>query len=101
LPWTANKYMLRQLGTNSLPPEITKRPKTGLAGDPVARGFAREPARLAELADKPWSPILDELVSRNAWRETLPAPSFETHSLWEALRVLSLNYWLQHSKVTL
>lgn len=101
LPWAANKFLLRKLGEQSLPPEITRRPKTGLAASPIATAFAREPARLTALGRKPFSPLLDGLVVREAWQQALATANFASQPLWEVLRVVSLNYWLQHSQVTL
>jgi len=95
MPWTCDKYLLRRLGQEVLPDEIISRPKTGLRGDPVAQSLRRNKQLLINLSGLLLSPILENILDVEAWRKSLRETSFETWPLWESLRVVSLNYWLQ------
>ncbi len=96
MPWSCDKHLLRRLAA-TLPKEITSRPKTGLRGDPVARNLQRNKELLLKLAELPLVPLLEEMICVDRWRKTLRETSFETWPLWESLRVVSLNYWLQRN----
>jgi asparagine synthase (glutamine-hydrolysing) len=95
MPWTCDKYLLRRLGRRILPDEIISRPKTGLRGDPVAQSLRHNKELLVNLSGLLLSPILGEILDVDEWRKSLRETSFETWPLWESLRVVSLNYWLQ------
>ena len=95
MPWTCDKYLLRRLGRKILPDEIISRPKTPLRGDPVAQNLRHNKQHLVNLSDLLLSPILEEILDVDEWRKSLRETSFETWPLWESLRVVSLNYWLQ------
>jgi hypothetical protein len=45
----------------------------------------------------PLVPLLEEMVCANRWRKSLRETSFEAWPLWESLRVVTLNYWLQRN----
>ena len=96
MPWSCNKHLLRRVGA-ALPREITSRPKTPLRGDPVALTLQRNKELLLKLAGLPLVPVLEEMICAGRWRESLRETSFETWPLWEALRVVTLNYWLQRN----
>jgi len=95
MPWSCNKHILRRVGAATLPQEITSRPKTGLRGDPVARSLQHNKELLLKLAQLPLVPLLEEMICAGRWRQALRETSFETWPLWTALRVVTLNYWLQ------
>jgi asparagine synthase (glutamine-hydrolysing) len=95
MPWTCNKYLLRRLGGGILPNEVISRPKTGLRGDPVAQSLRHNKELLVKLSGLFLSPILEEILDVDEWRKSLRETSFEVWPLWESLRVVSLNYWLQ------
>ena len=94
MPWSCRKHLLRRLGA-TLPKEITSRPKTGLRGDPVARSLQHNKELLVKLAELKLVPLLEEMICASRWRKALRETSFETWPLWESLRVVSLNHWLQ------
>src|SRR5262249_23431818 len=94
MPWSSGKYMLRRLGSKSLPSAMIRRPKTGLAGDPTLQHFARNPRLLRDLIDEPLNPFLEQFISVEQWRETLLQAPSQTWPLWTPLRVISLNHWL-------
>jgi len=96
MPWSCNKYLLRRVGA-VLPREITSRPKTPLRGDPVALTLQRNKKLLLKLAELPLVPLLEEMICVGRWRESLRKTSFETWPLWAALRVVTLNYWLERN----
>ncbi|MGI8480498.1 MAG: asparagine synthase-related protein, partial [Chthoniobacterales bacterium] len=96
MPWSCDKHLMRRLAA-TLPKEITSRPKTGLRGDPVARSLQRNKELLLKLTELPLVPLLEEMICVDRWRKTLRETSFETWPLWESLRVVSLNYWLQRN----
>jgi len=95
MPWTCDKYLLRRLGRTVLPDEIISRPKTGLPGDPVAQTLRRNKELLIHLSGLSLSRMLEDILDVDAWRKSLRETSFETWPLWESLRVVSLNDWLQ------
>jgi hypothetical protein len=95
MPWTCDKYLLRRLGRRILPDEIIWRPKTGLRDDPVAQSLRRNKELLVSLSELLLSPILEDILDVDEWRKSLRETSFETWPLWESLRIVSLNYWLQ------
>jgi asparagine synthase (glutamine-hydrolysing) len=99
MPWHCNKHLLRRLG-GTLPREITSRPKTALAGDPVGRSLERNRKLLLNLAQLPLVPLLEEMISVSRWRKSLRETSFEEWPLWKSLRVVTLNYWLQRNATT-
>jgi len=100
MPWTYNKYLLRRLGRGVLPDEIISRPKTVLRGDPVAQSLRHNKELLINLSGLRLSPILEEILDVDEWRKSLRETSFETWPLWESLRVVSLNYWLQRDSLS-
>ena len=99
MPWSCDKHLLRTLGA-TLPREITSRPKTGLCGDPLARSLQHNKELLLQLAELPLVPLLEEMICVSKWRKSFRETSFETWPLWESLRVVTLNYWLQRNATT-
>jgi asparagine synthase (glutamine-hydrolysing) len=97
MPWSCDKHLLRRVGAATLPKEITSRPKTGLRGDPLARSLEHNRKLLLKLAEVPLVPLLAEMICVSQWRKSLRETSFETWSLWESLRVVTLNYWLERN----
>jgi asparagine synthase (glutamine-hydrolysing) len=95
MPWTCDKYLLRRLGRRILPDEIISRPKTALRGDSVAQSLRHNKELLINLSGVLLSPILGDILDVDEWRKSLRETSFETWPLWESLRVVSLNHWLQ------
>jgi asparagine synthase (glutamine-hydrolysing) len=95
MPWTCDKYLLRRVGRGILPDEIISRPKTGLRGDPVAQSLRHNKELLISLSGSLLSPILEDILDVDQWRKSLRETSFEIWPLWESLRVVSLNHWLQ------
>jgi asparagine synthase (glutamine-hydrolysing) len=99
MPWSCHKELLRRLGT-TLPKEITSRPKTPLRGDPLGRRLQRNKELVLKLAQLPLVPLLEEMICADRWRRSFRETSFEMWPLWESLRVVSLNYWLQRNATT-
>jgi asparagine synthase (glutamine-hydrolysing) len=96
MPWSCHKHLLRRLGA-TLPKEITSRPKTPLRADPLARSLQRNKKLVLKLAQLPLIPLLEEMICAGRWRKALRETAFETWPLWECLRVVTLNYWLQRN----
>lgn len=95
MPWTCDKYLLRRLGRRMLPDEIVSRPKTGLRGDPIAESLRTNKQLLNQLSGLSLNPVLEDILDVNDWRKSVKETSFETWPLWESLRIVSLNDWLQ------
>ena len=91
LPWCADKELLRVAMAGKLPPEILKRPKAPLAGDPLV-GLLREMDPRSLLIGVP-SPGLEKYIVK----EKIPhmGGDFVPSDPEVHLRALSLNYWLQ------
>jgi hypothetical protein len=100
MPWTYYKYLMRRLGQGILPDEITSRPKTPLRGDPVVQSLRHNKELLINFSGLSLSPILEEILDVDAWRKSLRETSFEIWPLWQSLRVVSLNYWLQRESLS-
>jgi hypothetical protein len=52
---------------------------------------------LLKLAELPLVPLLEEMICVSKWRKSLRETSFESWPLWELLRVVTLNYWLERN----
>ena len=100
MPWAYNKYLMRRLGRGILPDEIISRPKTPLRADPVAHSLRQNKELLINLSGIFLSPILEEILDVDEWRKSLRETSFKVWPLWESLRVVSLNYWLQRESLS-
>jgi asparagine synthase (glutamine-hydrolysing) len=90
IPWCIEKHILRRAGEGLLPPEILRRIKTTLAGDPLV-------SRSAEIAEALSAP--DTLHGLEPWivaelLEPLDV-SGGTPVLWETARLASLDQWLR------
>jgi hypothetical protein len=68
-----------------------------LCGDPIARSLEQNKQLLLKLAELPLVPLLEEMICANRWRKSLRETSFESWPLWELLRVVTLNYWLERN----
>src|SRR6476660_573013 len=99
MPWSCHKHLLRRLGT-ALPKEITSRQKLQLGANPLARSLQHNKELLLKLAQLPLVPLLEEMICASRWRRVLRETSFEAWPLWESLRVVTLNYWLQRNATT-
>jgi asparagine synthase (glutamine-hydrolysing) len=90
-PWFFEKNLLREAMVGCLPESVRRRPKTPLAGDPLAEWLKRsEPNWLTEA---PWSEETSRYVSRSAMVPLIGAG--EKDELSAAVRPLCLNFWLQ------
>lgn len=90
IPWAVDKTILRRAAARSLPPAITRRPKSFLVEDPVAR-LARQPEFSAPDPDPP--PELARYVDPSA----LPPLSAVASSqlLWPLIWTRCLERWLR------
>lgn len=96
IPWCIDKHILRRAMQDALPAGVLTRPKTSLAGDPVAARFAK--------GDRtPWAdgfeahPMLDQFVDVTALREICArAPSAIDPEM--DTRALVLNEWLWYHR---
>jgi asparagine synthase (glutamine-hydrolysing) len=90
-PWFFEKALLREAMVGCLPEGVRRRPKTPLAGDPLAEWLKRsQPNRMSEA---PWSEEASRYITRSAI-----APlngSSESEELQAAVRPICLNFWLQ------
>jgi asparagine synthase (glutamine-hydrolysing) len=90
VPWCIEKHILRRAGEGLLPPEILRRPKTALAGDPLR-------SRATEIAAALSAP--DALVGLERWisAERLDPVDVAggTSVSWEDACLASLSRWLR------
>jgi asparagine synthase (glutamine-hydrolysing) len=90
-PWFFEKNLLREAMVGCLPESVRRRPKTPLAGDPLAEWLKRsEPNWMTEA---PWSEETSRYVSRSAMMPL--SGGGERDELSAAVRPLCLNFWLQ------
>ncbi len=92
LPWCIGKQLMREAMAGFLPPQVLRRPKTALAGDPVA-----------ELLKRPQSGWIDSFqpmpeLLHYVTRSRVPAMAGRQNlslDVWTNLRPLNLDHWLQ------
>jgi asparagine synthase (glutamine-hydrolysing) len=90
VPWCVNKQIVRAAMRDKLPPEIVRRPKTPLAGDP-AIGIAGKGVAASDRFE-PHSmlmPYIEQTALRGISREN------DTWALWMNSRPLGLSLWLK------
>jgi asparagine synthase (glutamine-hydrolysing) len=90
-PWTFRKSLLRAAATGHIPESVRTRPKTLLAGDPLAEklkqgdaGWVRRAQWSEQIGDYVRAAAVPELNGQRNPEETL-----------SAIRPLCLNFWLQ------
>jgi len=90
-PWFFEKNLLRQAMVGCLPESVRRRPKTPLAGDPLAEWLKR--SQRDWVSEGPWS----EEASRYITRSAIPPlnGAGESEELQAAVRPICLNFWLQ------
>jgi asparagine synthase (glutamine-hydrolysing) len=94
LPWTLEKSLLRAATAGRLPESVRMRPKTLLAGDPLAETLKRPDAAWVNRAR--WSEQMGAYVRTTA----IPELNGQTDSeeTISAIRPLCLNFWLQSER---
>jgi hypothetical protein len=95
-PWSANKFLLRQMGRSHLPDEILYRPKTGLTGDPCGMYLSNSAAWEKLYLLVPMTREVEDFVTVADWRLAVARIPQGVWSTWSALRPFSLSAWLQN-----
>ena len=90
-PWYFEKALLREALAGCLPESVRRRPKTPLAGDPLAEWLKRFESNWMNEAT--WSEETNRYITRNALAPLRGAG--ERGELPTAVRPLCLNFWLQ------
>ena len=90
-PWFFEKALLREAMIGRLPESVRRRPKTPLAGDPLAEWLKRFPSNW--MAETSWSEEANRYVTRSDI--ALLNGAGESEELQAAVRPLCLNFWLQ------
>jgi asparagine synthase (glutamine-hydrolysing) len=90
-PWYFEKTLLREAMAGCLPESVRRRPKTPLAGDPLAEWLRRFESNW--MAQAPWSEETDRYINHHAITSLNGAG--ERGELLTAVRPLCLNFWLQ------
>ncbi len=90
-PWFFEKNLLREAMVGCLPESVRRRPKTPLAGDPLAEWLKRSESNL--MAETPWREETNRYVTRSAIAPLNRAG--ENDELQAAVRPICLNFWLQ------
>jgi asparagine synthase (glutamine-hydrolysing) len=94
VPWCSDKHMLREAMANVLPDAILRRPKTGLAGDPVLAHARAMGARGLGISGPPAG--LDRYVGADPHARLSDAT--DPNALWLDLRPLCLGRWLDDQR---
>jgi asparagine synthase (glutamine-hydrolysing) len=92
LPWCLGKQIIREAMAGILPPEIIRRRKTPLAGNPVAE-LLKQPQAAWIDSFQP-SPELLHYVDRSRVPR-ITGPTNISPEAWLHLRPLTLNHWLR------
>jgi asparagine synthase (glutamine-hydrolysing) len=90
-PWYFEKTLLREAMAGCLPESVRRRPKTPLAGDPLAERLKRSETNW--MPEATWSEEANRYVTRGAL--TPLSSAGERGELSAAVRPLCLNFWLQ------
>ena len=90
-PWFFEKALLREAMIGCLPESVRRRPKTPLAGDPLAEWLKRSDPNW--MAETPWCEETNRYVTRSDIAPLNGAD--ETDELQAAIRPICLNFWLQ------
>jgi asparagine synthase (glutamine-hydrolysing) len=90
-PWFFEKTLLREAMVGCLPESVRRRPKTPLAGDPMAEWLKRSEANW--MTEASWGEETSRYVTRSAIAPLNGAG--EKGELPAAVRPLCLNFWLQ------
>jgi asparagine synthase (glutamine-hydrolysing) len=90
-PWFFEKNLLREAMVGCLPESVRRRPKTPLAGDPLAEWLKRSAPNW--MSETSWSEEASRYVTRSAI--ALLNGSSESEELRAAARPICLNFWLQ------
>ncbi|HEY2108431.1 MAG TPA: asparagine synthase C-terminal domain-containing protein, partial [Candidatus Acidoferrales bacterium] len=90
-PWFFEKALLREAMVGCLPEGVRRRPKTPLAGDPLAEWLRLSGPN--EMRAAPWNEETNRYVTRSAIPSLNGAG--ERDQLQAAVRPLCLNFWLQ------
>lgn len=93
-PWFFEKSLLREAMAGRLPESVRRRPKTPLAGDPLAEWLKRPESNW--MNDAKWGPEIERFIDRSS----LPHLSGDgqLEELSSAVRPLCLNFWLQSAR---
>ncbi len=92
LPWCIGKQILREAMAGLLPPEVLKRPKTALAGDPVMELLKRPQSAWIDALQP--APELLRYVTLSQIPPLAGKPDLAADP-WANLRALTLNHWLR------
>jgi asparagine synthase (glutamine-hydrolysing) len=90
-PWFFEKTLLREAMVGCLPESVRRRPKTPLAGDPLAEWLKHCGPNC--VTEAPWSEEASRYVTRSAIAPLKGAG--ESEELQAAVRPICLNFWLQ------
>jgi asparagine synthase (glutamine-hydrolysing) len=90
VPWCIKKWMIRAALRGVLPAAIWRRPKSPMAGDPVALQYRRAGSRLISLF-KPTGQ-LREYVNVSEWQRVATDATM-SDEYWRHLYPLCLNHW--------
>jgi len=93
-PWCFQKTILREAMAGHLPEKIRLRPKTPFSGESVNGALREETA--ARIDRSAWSDEMERFVIRSAYRA--PRADEPVTAVEAAIRPLSLNFWLRHSR---
>ncbi|MGH9744572.1 MAG: asparagine synthetase B family protein [Candidatus Acidiferrales bacterium] len=93
-PWFYEKTLLREAMAGRLPESVRRRPKTPLAGDPLAEWMKRPESNRMNVAA--WSAEMDRFVNRDALSSLRGTGSIEEVS--SSVRPVCLNFWLQSAR---
>jgi asparagine synthase (glutamine-hydrolysing) len=93
-PWFFEKTLLREAMAGRLPETVRRRPKTPLAGDPLAEWLKQPKSKWMNEAT--WSPEMDRYIDRRA----LPGlrGEGEHDEVSSSVRPLCLNFWLRSAR---
>jgi asparagine synthase (glutamine-hydrolysing) len=93
-PWFFEKTLLRESMAGRLPESVRRRPKSPLAGDPLAEWMKRPQSDWGNVAE--WSSEMERYVNRDALPPLQGVGSVEEVS--SSVRPVCLNFWLQYAR---
>lgn len=96
LPWCEGKHLMREAMRGVLPEPVRRRPKTGLAGDPLSEHIKRDPGWWR--TQPSFVPGMAEYVDEGTFRQNLLGGPKDVWTNWINLRPFALNWWLRDQR---
>jgi asparagine synthase (glutamine-hydrolysing) len=97
IPWCVKKHLFRVAMRDRLPPEVCRRPKSPLGGDPVLQCLRQPGGRVRAVEDLDPAPELASFVNIEELKRALGSTGGLSR-WWTDIRPCCLNHWLTFAR---